>query len=80
MAPKRNDAGAFSVERYTASRKLEWDTFVSAAKNATFLFSRDYMDYHSDRFADHSLMIFNDQALVAVLPANLNAERHTHQP
>jgi hypothetical protein len=63
-----------SVERYTAGRKPEWDTFVNAAKNATFLFSRDYMDYHSDRFADHSLMIFNDHALVAVLPANLNAD------
>jgi acetyltransferase-like isoleucine patch superfamily enzyme/CheY-like chemotaxis protein len=73
VTPKHYDAGAFSVERYTASRKLEWDTFVSAAKNATFIFSRDYMDYHSDRFADHSLMIFNDQALVAVLPANLDA-------
>jgi acetyltransferase-like isoleucine patch superfamily enzyme len=31
------------------------------------------MDYHSDRFADHSLMVFNDHELVAVLPANLNA-------
>jgi acetyltransferase-like isoleucine patch superfamily enzyme/CheY-like chemotaxis protein len=74
VAPKPNDAGAFSVERYTTGRKLKWDTFVSAAKNATFLFSRDYMDYHSDRFADHSLMIFNNQALVAVLPANLSAD------
>ncbi len=73
VAPKPNDAGVFSVERYTASRKREWDAFVSAAKNATFLFSRDYMDYHNDQFADHSLMIFEDQALVAVLPANLNA-------
>lgn len=73
VAQKHIDVGVFSVERYTASRKSEWDTFVSAAKNATFLFSRDYMDYHRDRFADHSLMIFNDQALVAVLPANLNA-------
>src|SRR6185312_14851566 len=69
--PQHNGARSFSVERYTASRKLEWDTFVSAAKNATFLFSRDYMDYHSDRFNDHSLMIFNGRALVAVLPANL---------
>ncbi len=74
VAPLQNNAGVFSVERYTAGRKLEWDTFVSAAKNATFLFSRGYMDYHSDRFADHSLMIFNDHALVAVLPANLNAD------
>ncbi len=73
LAPKDDDAGILSVERYTASRKQKWDTFVSASKNATFLFSRDYMDYHSDRFADHSLMIFNDHDLVAVLPANLNA-------
>jgi DNA-binding response OmpR family regulator len=56
LAPKHCDAGALSVERYTASRKREWDTFVSTAKNATFLFFRDYMDYHRDRFTDHSLM------------------------
>jgi acetyltransferase-like isoleucine patch superfamily enzyme/CheY-like chemotaxis protein len=73
VTPKHNGAGAFSVEQYAAGRKLEWDAFVSAAKNATFLFSRDYMDYHRNRFADHSLMIFNDHQLVAVLPANLNA-------
>jgi acetyltransferase-like isoleucine patch superfamily enzyme len=61
------------VERYTAARKLEWNAFVDAARNATFLFSRDYMDYHSDRFADHSLMVYTDGGLVAVLPANLDA-------
>jgi len=73
VAPGPTTAGIFSVDRYTASCKQEWDTFVSTAKNATFLFSRDYMDYHSDRFADHSLMVFKDQVLVALLPANLNA-------
>ena len=74
VAPENDDAEIFSVERYAAGRKPEWDTFVSTARNATFLFTRDYMDYHSDRFADHSLMIYNDHALVAVLPANLNAD------
>ncbi len=74
VAPRLYDAGAFSVEQYTAGRKLEWDLFVGEAKNATFLFSRDYMDYHRDRFADHSLMVFHDQVLVAVLPANLNPD------
>jgi len=74
VAPKRFDVGLFSVEQYTIGRKLEWDLFVGAAKNATFLFSRDYMDYHRDRFADHSLMVFSGHTLVAVLPANLNAD------
>jgi hypothetical protein len=65
--------GGCTVLRYTASHKLEWDAFVSTAKNATFLFARDYMDYHRDRFADHSLLVFLEGALVAVLPANLHA-------
>jgi acetyltransferase-like isoleucine patch superfamily enzyme/CheY-like chemotaxis protein len=73
-AQKQNGAEKFSVEQYTAARKPEWDKFVNTAKNATFLFARDYMDYHSDRFADHSLMVFKDHELVAVLPANLKAD------
>ena len=28
------------------------------------------MDYHKDRFEDYSLMVFKDEKLVAVLPAN----------
>src|SRR5579859_6452497 len=74
VAPKHNDLGAFSVEQYDDRRKQAWDIFVNAAKNATFLFSRDYMDYHRQRFVDNSLMVFKDRALVAVLPANLNAQ------
>jgi acetyltransferase-like isoleucine patch superfamily enzyme/DNA-binding response OmpR family regulator len=74
VAPKENGPGIFSVEQYTPSHKLAWDRFVSTAKNATFLFARDYMDYHSNRFSDHSLMVFKEQDLVAVLPANLKAD------
>jgi len=37
------------------------------------------MEYHSDRFEDHSLLIFKDKSLVAVLPANKKAgEAHSH--
>jgi Acetyltransferase (GNAT) domain len=61
------------VERYTVDHKKKWDTFVGAAKNATFLFFRGYMDYHCDRFTDHSLMIYRGNELLAVLPANLDA-------
>lgn len=71
---KTPGTSTYLVERYTAARKLVWDKFVCTAKNATFLFSRDYMDYHSDRFTDHSLMIFHEEVLVAVLPANLKAD------
>lgn len=60
------------IVRYDSSRKNEWDNFVEKAKNATFLFMRDYMDYHSDRFTDCSLMAYSDKKLCALLPANKN--------
>ena len=64
----------FSVERYNPDRKTQWNAFVRTAKNATFLFERDYMDYHSDRFVDYSLMVFRDKMLMALLPCNLNTD------
>ena len=59
------------IRRYTAECADQWNLFVAASKNGTFLFDRRYMDYHSDRFADHSLMFFDDQRLLAVLPAHI---------
>jgi len=60
------------VCRYENTDKTAWNEFIRNSKNGTFLFERDYMDYHADRFADCSLM-FRDESgkLVAVLPANL---------
>lgn len=49
---------------------MAWDSFVSKAKNSTFLFYRDFMEYHKDRFEDFSLMVFKKGTLVAVFPAN----------
>jgi hypothetical protein len=43
---------------------------VDKSKNATFLFKRDFIEYHQDRFEDFSLMVFKNEKLIAVLPAN----------
>lgn len=58
-----------SLRRYIPSDKVSWDKFVEDSKNGTFLHKRDYMEYHSDRFADYSLMAFRDGRLYALLPA-----------
>lgn len=63
--------GKYLVEKYNSIRYDLWNEFVAHAKNATFLFHRDFMEYHQDRFEDYSLLIFDDnQELIAVLPAN----------
>ena len=68
---KNGESKIIRVEVYRPEYKPAWNSFVSRSKNGTFLFLRDYMDYHADRFLDHSLMFFNGTRLVALLPANI---------
>ena len=69
------------IVRYRPGNEGEWNDFVSQSRNATFLFDRKYMDYHSDRFKDCSWMAYKNERLLAVLPANLDSEGvlHSHQ-
>lgn len=60
----------FQVRLYQPQDFTIWNAFISVAKNATFLFDRNFMDYHSDRFKDYSLMVFDGDKLIAVVPAN----------
>ena len=60
----------FEIKRYTPSEEKEWNQFVSSSKNGTFLFSRQYMDYHHSRFDDFSIMFYDAHGLYALLPAN----------
>ena len=70
----------YTVKRYESKYFDDWNAFISTAKNATFLFNRDFMEYHSDRFKDFSLMIYDQEKLVAVLPANrVGATVFSHQ-
>jgi len=56
------------IVRYEINWKPLWDEFITKSKNGVFLFHRDYMEYHSDRFTDFSIMFFDDDRLVAVMP------------
>ncbi len=51
-----------------------WNGFIEKSKNATFLHLRDYMDYHKDRFEDHSLLFYQNKQLVALMPANIQGD------
>ncbi len=59
------------VEVYSEERCREWDDFVLRSKNGSFLFLRNYMDYHRERFEDYSFL-FRDgkDRLIAVMPAH----------
>ncbi len=59
------------IVRFSAEHKAAWDGFVATSKNGSFLFYRDYISYHQDRFQDHSLLFYDDKdGLIALFPAN----------
>src|SRR5215510_7887965 len=61
---------AIKIVPYDQKHRRAWDEFVDAAKNGVFLFKRDYLEYHADRFPDASLLFFDEyDRLIALLPA-----------
>jgi len=70
----------FSIRKYQEKDYSVWNDFVGQAKNVTFLFHRDFMEYHKDRFEDFSLLIFEEEKLRAILPANKKGNSvYSHQ-
>lgn len=62
-----------NIETYKPQYKQLWDDFITKSKNGLFQFYRNYMEYHQDRFEDHSLLFWNDKnQLIALLPAHKN--------
>lgn len=62
--------GDIEIKRYTPDFSAVWSDFVAASTNGTFLHDRRFMEYHADRFDDHSLIFEGDSKTIACLPAN----------
>jgi hypothetical protein len=60
----------YHIIQYSKTYYVDWNDFIAKSKNGTFLFHRDFMEYHSNRFEDFSLLVFDEDELIAVLPAN----------
>jgi len=63
-----------TIKKYTNNDKNIWNEFIKNSKNGIFMFDRNYMDYHSDRFVDFSLLFYDDEKLVGLLPASRHGE------
>ncbi len=59
---------------YAPAHETAWNRLVDNSKNGTFLFNRSFMDYHAHRFTDASVLFEQKGKVVAVFPANWNAE------
>jgi len=55
---------------YDDSLKEQWDRLIKESRNGTFLFYRDYMEYHKERYKDKSIVFKDGGKVVAAFPAN----------
>lgn len=62
------------IVRYTPEMRADWDNLVAGSRNGNMLHLRGFMDYHSDRFVDHSLVAMREGTMLAVLPANAEGD------
>lgn len=68
------------IQPYRAEDELQWNAFNSGARNGHLLFDRRFLDYHSDRFVDASLIFRKNGEVIGILPANRSGEFiHSHQ-
>ncbi len=73
-------SAGWTIRRYSSDDALAWDRFVDESRQGTFLHRRGYMDYHSDRFDDFSLIAFKGDKVAALLPANrVGQTLYSHQ-
>ena len=57
-----------------------WNDLIENSDCPHFMFNRDFMDYHSDRFQDYSLLVKKDESVIACMPANiLDDVLYSHQ-
>ena len=62
---------SIQVQKYLLENAAEWNAFVKQSINGSFLLDRDFMDYHQERFEDHSLMMYHDGQLMCCIPAHV---------
>ena len=66
--------------RYAASNRETWNALNAQARNGHFLFDRNFMEYHADRFQDSSYIFLDESKPIGLLPANCSGDTlYSHQ-
>jgi GNAT acetyltransferase-like protein len=58
------------VRRFEPGDEEQWNALVGRSRARHFLFHREYMSYHAERYEDFSLLIHAGGRLLAALPAS----------
>ena len=61
---------SIKVTKFIHENTTVWDKFINSSNNGTLFHYREFLNYHENvEFEDHSLLFYNGNKLIAVLPA-----------
>lgn len=64
------------IKKYSKNDENVWDSFVSNSVMGTLYHTRKFINYHPiNRFEDHSILIYNNEELICVLPCCYNENK-----
>jgi hypothetical protein len=50
----------------------DWDAFCEKSWNKSFMYKRDFFDYHKNKIEDCSFMYYENNHLIGFLPGSKN--------
>ncbi|MEI7824517.1 MAG: GNAT family N-acetyltransferase [Chlorobiaceae bacterium] len=62
------------VKRYSSCLASDWSKVLMNSRNGIFLFDRNFIEYHGNRFTDFSAVAYIDENPVALLPASIDLD------
>ena len=79
MCDKLNNHNQIEVIRYSKKYFDEWNSLVSSSKNSCLLHLRSFIEYHEDKYIDHSCLILENKKIKLLFPATEhNKEIRSH--
>jgi len=64
----------FTIEKYSDKYRDDWNALVFNS-HAPFLFNRDFLEHHIDKYKELSLVIFYKDEFIGIFPASFNDNR-----
>lgn len=61
-----------SIRRYVPGLVGDWSKVLASSRNGVFLFDRNFIEYHGDRFVDFSAVAYLDDEPVALMPTSID--------
>lgn len=66
-----------NIKKYQDNDELIWDEFVNKECFGTIYHTRKFINYHpKDRFEDHSILIYDKEILICILPCCKRGEKY----